>query len=211
MARYSLTHSLTHSHRYFNQRYNFSTFASEVSKLGVRPSASLTRREWSAIRRRIPRRRRRRFSRNFVISELEKRNQHRSLVRQLQQEPDHVNTTGFDIPAPIQAGATVAAYNKQFRVLHRGVVLSHDQAKHGYLIHFDRKELGYEFCPDTEVASYGPPTVLIHAAGSSTPETTLMARRNSWANIGPLTYICDDGQSLGKCASHCRYAFSCSG
>ena len=88
------------------------------------------------------------------------------MVRNLQAQPDMANTTGFAIPAPIRVGATVTAYNKKFLILHRGVVLYHDVHSAKYLVQFERRELGYEFCSDTEVASHGVPDILLPAAPS---------------------------------------------
>lgn len=127
-------------------------FASDVSKLGIPPSAKLTKSEWSMVRRRI-RHRPRRFSKNFIIAQLGKRNLYRSIVRQVQRNPGSSHRLGFDVPASIRPGTKVTAYNKRCGVLNRGTVLFHDPAKKGYVIQFERKELGHEFCPDTEVAT----------------------------------------------------------
>ena len=145
--------------------YNANPFAKEVAKLGILPTARLTRREWSVVRRMIHRRPRR-FSKRFILSQLRERNKFRNMVRNLQAQPDMANTTGFAIPAPIRVGATVTAYNKKFLILHRGVVLYHDVHSAKYLVQFERRELGYEFCSDTEVASHGVPDILLPAAPS---------------------------------------------
>jgi hypothetical protein len=131
--------------------------------MGVLPHTKLTKRELSFVRRRIPDRPRR-FSKRFIFQEVKKRNRYRNIVRQLQRCPDHPNPLGYGVPGPIRAGTTVTAYNKRLRILHRGVVLFHDRNAHGYLVQFERKELGFEFCPDTEVASHGVPEILVPPA-----------------------------------------------
>lgn len=50
---------------------------------------------------------------------------------------------------------TVTAYNRQYQVLHRGTVLHHDAKRHFYLIQFERKELGFEVCPDHRISAHG--------------------------------------------------------
>lgn len=149
--------------------YTANAFAKEIAKLGISPNARMTRREWSVVRRMI-RRRPRRFSKRFILSELRERNKYRKMVRDLQRKPDETNHTGYAIPAPIRVGATVTAFNKRFLILHRGVILHHEPsngaANGNYLVQFERKELGYEMCTDTEVASHGVPDILMPAAQS---------------------------------------------
>eukprot|EP00957_Ditylum_brightwellii_P185455 14120987-Ditylum_brightwellii.AAC.1 len=41
------------------------------------------------------------------------------------------------------------------------MVLTRDIAKQGYLVQFERKTFGCEFCPDTEVASHSVPEIII--------------------------------------------------
>jgi hypothetical protein len=76
----------------------------------------------------------------------------------------------YDVPAPIRVGNIVTAYNRKYRVIHRGAVLSYDERSARYLVQFERKEFGHDFCPDTEVASHGIPDLLIRA-----PERILTA------------------------------------
>jgi len=65
---------------------------------------------------------------------------------------------------PIKTGSTVTAYNKRTKLLHRGVVLSIGPLdSNKYLIQFERKELGFEFCIDVEIASHGVKDVLLPA------------------------------------------------
>ena len=82
----------------------------------------------------------------------------RKLLRKLQHQPSQLKTNGLpDIPAPIiEPGESVTAYNKKFRVLHRGIVLTYDREKHGYKVDFQREDLGIEWCPDIDVARCSP-------------------------------------------------------
>jgi hypothetical protein len=43
-----------------------------------------------------------------------------------------------------------------------GIVLSYDPTFATYLIEFEDEIYGYEYCPDTDVASYGTPIVSSH-------------------------------------------------
>lgn len=139
------------------------------------------------VRRRI-RHRPRRFSRNFIVSQLKKRNLYRSIVRQVQRDPDCAHTLAFDVPATIRPGTTVTAYNKRFRMLHRGTVLFHDPPKKGYVIQFERKGFGHEFCPDTEVATQGISDIVFHAKESPLRGATFGAMCDPLSNMGTLPY-----------------------
>jgi len=55
-------------------------------------------------------------------------------------------------------GTTVTAYHHKAHLLHRGTVLVHDYATEAYLIQFEKKSLGYEWCADTEVGE----TIMLH-------------------------------------------------
>jgi hypothetical protein len=90
---------------------------------------------------------------------------------------------GFQVPAYIKVGATVTAIHWQRRVLHRGIVLGHDPFRSGYLVQFERKELGFQFCPDYEVATHGMPETLLHAS-DATLEGTCVGGFANW-NMGP--------------------------
>ncbi|CAB9499310.1 PHD and ring finger domains 1 [Seminavis robusta] len=167
--------------------YSSNTFAKEVAKLGISPTAKLTRREWSLVRRMI-RKRPLRFSRKFVLSQLKERNEFRNQIRHLQRNPDADNNTGYDIPAPIRVGATVTAYNKRFLVLHRGTVLFHDVHTARYLIQFERPELGCQFCSDTEVASHGVPRVLTPAVPRHLCGSYYKAKAGNFVETGAMPY-----------------------
>jgi hypothetical protein len=177
--------------------YNSNTFGRDVAKLGILPTAKLTRREWSAVRRLIPNRPRR-FSKRFIFTQLKERNKYRNIVRELHRNPDQTNHTGYEIPAPIRVGSTVTAYNKKFLILHRGVVLFHDIYAAQYLIQFERKEAGFEFCSDTEVASHGVPEMLMPPSPSIlTGSPTGYDILNS-PDIGALPYGTSFGPLSGK-------------
>jgi hypothetical protein len=94
----------------------------------------------------------------------------------------------YDVPAYIRVGATVTAFHSRFRVVFRGIVLAHDAGRNGYLVQFERQELGYQFCRDTEVASHGAPEVLVRAADVTLDGTTLGAFSNRHAVPGALSY-----------------------
>jgi DIRP len=143
-------------------RCNHNTFADDAAKLGIPREATLTRGEWRAVRRHMQKRARR-FSRAFIVSQLSERNKFRSTFRCIQNNPHVSNKAGFgfDVYAPIRAGSMVTAYNKRFRVVQRGRVLTHDRLKSLYLVEFENKRFGYELCPDSDVALSGRPEVLI--------------------------------------------------
>lgn len=152
-------------------RFNRSKFVEDVAKLGVHPGMMLTRREWTAVRRRIPNKPRL-FSKRFIASQLSERNRYRNTVRMLQRNVELYPSLQFpyDVPAPIKVGTLVTAFNRRYRVIHRGVVLSYDRPHGRYLVQFERKEFGHDFCPDSEVAAHGIPQLLMRA-----PEKTLGA------------------------------------
>ena len=172
--------------------YDANPFVKDISKLGILPTTKLTRREWSVVRRMIPNRPRR-FSKRFIFSQLRERNKYRDMVRELQQNPDQTNHTGYAIPAPIKVGATVTAFNKKYLILHRGTVLFYDAYSSRYLIQFERKELGTEFVSDTQVSSHGVPEILMPPAPSiltGAPEETALS---NYIRVGELPY----GTSFG--------------
>lgn len=175
------------------RRFNFDQFRVDIAKLGVPPDARLTRKEWSLVRRSLPKRPRR-FSRRFIQSELAKLCQYRDIVRALQHSEQAMPDFGFDVPAYIKIGATVTAIHWKRRVLHRGVVLSHDPRRSGYLVQFERQELGFQFCPDYEIASHGVPEILIKATSSCLDASNIGAFSNRNAQMGELPY----GTSYGS-------------
>ena len=168
-------------------RYNVNEFQVEAAKLGVPPNAKLTRKEWSLVRRSI-RSRPRRFSKDFIRSETEKLAEYRHAVRQIQASPSQQVRLSYDVPAYIPVGATVTAFHSVFRSVFRGIVLAHDATRNGYLVQFERQELGYQFCLDTEVASHGAPQILVRATDVTLDGTTLGAFSNRHAGPGALAY-----------------------
>ena len=142
--------------------YNQNSFASAAADLGIPKGSKLTRREWAAVRRRMPNKPRR-FSEKFIVSQLSDRNEYRCTVRKLQNNP-HLSATEnfpFAVPAPIGAGTMVTAYSKRFRIIQRGRVLTYDRKTALYLVEFENENFGYELCPDSDVAICGVPTILI--------------------------------------------------
>jgi len=142
--------------------YNFNPFSSAASKLGVPKGAKLTRREWSAVRRRMTNKPRR-FSEKFIVSQLSDRNEYRSKYRELQNNPHLAASENFpfDVHAQIRPGTMVTAYSKRFRIIQRGRVLTFDRKTALYLIEFENGQFGFELCPDSDVATCGVPVVLI--------------------------------------------------
>jgi DIRP len=155
----SLTRSLQNSesrkwaiHEFFysdidKEWYRKKDIVEDFAKLGIPISSitRMTRAEWSLVRRKI-RRRPRLFSKRFIAEQVQQRNQHRSLVRQLQQDPAITEVS------PIPVGAAVTAYNKKFQTIRKGKVMLYDPKKFEYLVQFDAPEYGCELCPDSEVA-----------------------------------------------------------
>jgi len=174
-------------------RFNFDQFQVDVAKLGVPPTARLTRKDWSLVRRSL-RKRPRRFSRRFIQTELSKLCQYRDIVRAVQHSGTLMPDFGFDVPAHIKVGATVTAIHWKRRVLHRGIILAHDPLRSGYLVQFERPEMGFQFCPDYEVASHGVPEILMHATTTSLEGKNLGAFSDRHANRGELSY----GTSYGS-------------
>ena len=141
-------------------RFNFDHFGATLAKHGISPKVRLTRTEWSTVRQLI-RGRPRRFSKAFVAKELKELNAYRGIVRKMQHHK-MARPAGMklDVCVPIKVGTTVTAHNTRFNVLHRGMILAYDLKRHMYLIQFEKKELGFDFCKDTEVASHGIPDLL---------------------------------------------------
>jgi hypothetical protein len=159
----------------------------------MKPDKDLTVRQWKAIRR-LLRPKPRRFSRNFIASQLNERNMYRCTVRRLQQSPHLSAPSGFpfNVYAPLPVGTIVTAYNKYFRMIQRGKILAYEQASSMYFIEFESKHFGYELCPDSDVSTSGIPLLLIKA-----PPTKYLAAQPS-ASIGCGTAT---GPILGKTRS----------
>lgn len=159
--------------------YDHNEFAKDMERIGIPRDAKLTRTEWSLVRKHIRGngRKPRRFSKKYIQSQLSKLEAYRDHVRNVQSW-SHVKDLpcwGYDVPAAIPVGATVTAFNKTARLLHRGLVLGKETGKGfcRYRVQFERKELGWEFCSDTEVASHGPPQIILPAYEKTLDGTTL--------------------------------------
>ena len=119
---------------------------------------------------------------------MEKLTAYRHAVRQIQALPSQPMRLSYDVPAYIPVGATVTAFHLMFRSVFRGIVLAHDATRNGYLVQFERQELGYQFTLDTEVASHGVPQILVRATDVTLDGTTLGAFSNRHAGPGALSY-----------------------
>jgi len=114
---------------------------------------------------------------------------YRDLVRDVQLGKSNILHGGmYEIPAAISVGSTVSAYNKRARMVQRGVVLLQDKVKPGYKVLFDRKELGCEFCPDTDVARHGPPNLLIEPSNYAVDGSVIGNNNRSHVVEGSLPY-----------------------
>jgi len=81
--------------------------------------------------------------------------------------------------------------------LHRGKVLFHDVASARYLVQFERKELGFELCSDTEIARHGAPDILLPAAPSKITGASYQTGNDTFAKVGLPAY----GSSAGPRAA----------
>jgi hypothetical protein len=179
--------------------YNQNDLLNKAAKLGIDADARLTYPEWRAIRRRVQKKPRL-FSKRFIADQTEELWKHRNSVRLLQQKPLAI-TPPFDIPRRISIGSTVTAFSRRYKIIQRGVVLSYDSLNAAYVVLFDRKEFGCEFCPDTEVARHGGAEILIHGgqktrivglvqSGSSTSATS--GNLQIWLNAVDVALVCDN-------------------
>lgn len=162
--------------------YRRCPFAAAATNMGVPRGATLTRREWSAVRRRMidkPRR----FSEKFIVAQLSDRNKYRSTVRKLQNNPHlaALEKFSFEVYAPIRPGTMVTAFSKRFRIIQRGRVLTFDRMTSLYLIEFENGQFGYELCPDSDIATCGVPTILIPAPPNTDNEDLFLG-----SSTGPL-------------------------
>lgn len=142
------------------------------------------------MRRRM-RKRPRRFSRQFIISQLNKRNEYRCTIRMLQNNPHLSVATNFPhhVNLPIRVGTTVTAFSKRFRIIQRGKVLTYDRNTALYLIEFESKQFGFELCPDSDVATCGIPEVLIRCTKDrlvGRPTCIVPNQPTPGSSIGPL-------------------------
>ena len=157
--------------------------------------------EWSFVRKSL-RTHPRRFSQSFVASEVAKLNLHRTLVRDVQRgKYKKLPVVVCEIPALISVGSTVTAYHKKTRMIQRGVVLSQDRIKPGYVVMFDRKELGCDFCPDTDVASHGPPNICVQSTNKAVDGSAIGGLNDTHQVPGSLPYGTMHNMDVGK-SSH---------
>ena len=166
----------------------------DAIELGVPRDEQLTRGEWKAVRRRM-KKRPRRFSRNFIISQLNDRNEYQSTVRMLQNNPHLTASKSFpyNVNLPIRVGTTVTAYSKRFQIIQRGRVLTYDRSTALYLIEFENKHFGFELCPDSDVATCGLPEILIRCTADTLlgrPISSVLALPPPGSSTGPLAGTC---------------------
>ncbi len=121
---------------------------------------------------------------------MQKLQKYREQVRQIQVDPDIVNDSGFpfEVPALIRVGSTVTAFHKKSKILHRGTVLLRNSQSNQYLIQFERKELGCEYCPDIEVACHGVPEIIKPSLNLSLDGTNIGINRDHNTKPGVLPY-----------------------
>ena len=115
---------------------------------------------------------------------------YREQIRQIQVDPDSVNDSGFpfEVPALIRVGTTVTAFHKKSKILHRGTVLLRNSRSNHYLIQFERKELGCEYCPDIEVACHGVPEIIKPSVKLSLDGANIGIIRDHYTKPGVLPY-----------------------
>ena len=147
-------------------------FSQQIQKeLGIPEDTKLSRHEWKLVRQRLCHNRREskqrnRFSKRFITSQMNEIDSLRNSVRTTQfwgADSKQLPSSKRDVVAAISVGSTVSAFNKSTRILHRGLVLDRDFFKGclRYRIQFERKELGWEFCKDIDVAAHGPPSIML--------------------------------------------------
>lgn len=131
-----------------------------ASTLGLPLDAPLSHDEWKSIRRRcklVPRR----FSKQFIASELTERNKYRSIIRSVQ-DNQYLRPPKYryNVYKPLSPGTLVKAYCKMGLMIQNGTVVSYDPTCARYLIEFEDERYGHEYCPDSDVACRGKPRVL---------------------------------------------------
>lgn len=96
---------------------------------------------------------------------MSERNKRRHVIRMLQQNPtlDFHKDIKHSVPAVIPDGTIVTALSRRYRIIQRGVVLSYDKYRARYLVLFENKSYGSEYCPDSEVATHGGPQILFQS------------------------------------------------
>lgn len=167
--------------------------------MGISSDVKLTRSEWALVRRKI-RNRPRLFSKKFIGMQMEELEKYRATVRQIQihgKEKAGVVNFGLEVLAAPRVGATVSAYHRRARMIHRGNVLAHH--KEFYLIQFERRDLGWEWVRDTEIASHGVPEVILTKHNPQTlPYRSGFVSNEYVQDYGSLPYGTSFGQLIGK-------------
>jgi len=82
-------------------------------------------------------------------------------------------------------------------MIQRGVVLSRDDIGARYLVLFENADFGYEFCPDTEVATHGGPEMLPVAGAQRYLASSLCPQDEHTAAL--LPFASRQGTHAGKC------------
>jgi hypothetical protein len=141
-------------------------------RFGVDPTISLDSAEWKCVRRALHgiKAKPRRFSRCFISEQLHERDEFRSGVRLLQQNLG-ASHAAYDLKSCIPVGSVVTAYSQTFGMLQRGTVLTFEARNAHYLVRFENMDFGYEYCPDSEVASHGS-VLPLHVSGGAESKTT---------------------------------------
>jgi DIRP len=142
--------------------------------LGFSEDTPLSQNEWKRIRRLrkvVPRR----FSKRFIASQLNERNDYRSKVRRIQSDSSTLYDFPYNVCIPNRIGSMVTAYCKRYHVLQRGSVLAYSPDKAMYLVEFENVHFGCEYCPDSDVASCGVPTRVI-------PNKSVTRQRNRFVS-----------------------------
>ncbi|EEC51708.1 predicted protein [Phaeodactylum tricornutum CCAP 1055/1] len=152
--------------------YNSSALSKMARRFGVDPTISLDSAEWKCVRRALHgiKAKPRRFSRCFISEQLHERDEFRSGVRLLQQNLG-ASHAAYDLKSCIPVGSVVTAYSQTFGMLQRGTVLTFEARNAHYLVRFENMDFGYEYCPDSEVASHGS-VLPLHVSGGAESKTT---------------------------------------
>ena len=95
---------------------------------------------------------------------------------------------GYEVYPAIKVGHIVTGYNRRYRILQRGTVLSYDINRKMYLIQFERKEIGFEFILDIDVAAHGVPEPMYGASEVALDETLLGGFANRNIEMGSMLY-----------------------
>ena len=106
----------------------------------------------------------------------------------------------FTVLAPAKIGTIASAYHHKAHLIHRGTVLCHDYETEAYLIQFEKKSLGYEWCADFEVASHGLPEKIFPSANDLPKQYCSQLQPNLY---GTLTTGTDYGPLLGTYSMNC--------